>query len=165
MSKQQSLDVDMHIDDLANFMFTRNKNNALVELSLGGIEHNKDLFFFCLDLFCKGLVLLFGEGGKVDVESLTEEKFDMVKQKMHLAGIEVKLEVAVIDEPRSKTTISLVSDDDDNAPADISPIKNSVNISELDLDDDNKPLSEYVFRLKMDKMIFNVRFDLIHSII
>jgi hypothetical protein len=158
MSKQQCLEVDMHIDDLANFMFVRNVNNALVELSLGGIENNKDLFFFCLDLFCKGLVLLFGENGKVDVESLTEEKFNLVKQKMHLAGIDVKLDIYM--DPSQSTTVSLIND---NEPPDVEPIKTSVNINELDMDDDNKPLSEYVFRLRLDSIIYNIHFDIVHN--
>ena len=80
------LEVDMHVNDLAEFMFTKNKSNALIELSLGGIENNKDLFFFCLDLFCKGLVILHGTENKVDLDSITMEQFGDIKNKMELAS-------------------------------------------------------------------------------
>ena len=43
--------VDMHINNLAEFMFLRNVNDAKLVMSLGGIEDAKDLFYFCLDLF------------------------------------------------------------------------------------------------------------------
>jgi hypothetical protein len=156
---QNFLDVDMHINDLATFMFLKNVNNAIVELSLGGVENNKDFFYFCLDLFCKGLVILFGENGKVNVESLTQEQFAIIKQKMSLAGIDVKLDVFI----EQKTTISLL--DDDTAPPDVDPIKTSINFNEIDMDDDNKPLSEYVFRLKMDNLLYNIHFETIHRVL
>lgn len=147
----------MHINDLATFMFLKNVNNAIVELSLGGVENNKDFFYFCLDLFCKGLVILFGENGKVNVESLTQEQFAIIKQKMSLAGIDVKLDVFI----EQQTTISLL----DEAPPDVDPIKTSINFNEIDMDDDNKPLSDYVFRLKMDNLLYNIHFETIHRVL
>jgi hypothetical protein len=154
---QNFLEVDMHINDLATFMFLKNVNNAIVELSLGGVENNKDFFYFCLDLFCKGLVILFGENGKVNVESLTQEQFAIIKQKMSLAGIDVKLDVFI----EQQTTISLL----DEAPPDVDPIKTSINFNEIDMDDDNKPLSDYVFRLKMDNLLYNIHFETIHRVL
>jgi hypothetical protein len=153
-----TLDVDMHINDLAEFMFLRNINDAIIDLSLGGIENNKDLFFFCLDLFCKGLVYLFGENGKVDIEKVSLDNFKLVKTKMELAGINVKLDVLV----EESTTISLVEQDD--APLDIKTY-NSVNIHELDSESDDKPLSEYIFTLKFEKMKYNIHFELVHRVI
>jgi hypothetical protein len=153
-----SLDVDMHINDLAEFMFLRNVNDAVIDLSLGGIENNKDLFFFCLDLFCKGLVFLFGENGKVDVEKLSLDNFKLVKQKMELAGINTKLNVLV----ENATTISLI--EDDSAPPDVKTY-NSINIHELDNESDDKDLSEYIFTLKFEKMKYNINFELVHRTI
>lgn len=156
--------VDMHIDDLATFMFKKNVNNAVVELSLGGIENNKDMFFFCLDLFCKGLVMLYGENGRVNVENLSQENFMKVREKMNLAGIDVLLDLEMLPD-EDGTTVSLVTDDD-MAPPDVEEIKNSVNINELDQDiDDNKQLKDYVFKLKMDKVVFNIHFNLFHRTI
>ena len=133
--------VDMHVNDLATFMFTKNVNNATLELSLGGIENNKDLFFFCLDLLCKGLVLLYGKYGRVDVERLSFECFNCIKKKMALAGINVKLNVESVD-----------------APEDI----NAINLDEIHSQSDSDELSDYIFKMKMDKIIYNIAFELVH---
>lgn len=154
------LEVDMHVNDLAEFMFTKNTNNALIELSLGGIENNKDLFFFCLDLFCKGLVILHGTDNKVNLDSITMEQFGDIKNKMELAGIQVNLELIALPE-NENTTISLIEENEE--PSDVEAITNSVNLNEIDQEYDHKQLNEYVFRLKMDKLIFLITFNLIHK--
>ena len=154
------LEVDMHVNDLAEFMFTKNTNNALIELSLGGIENNKDLFFFCLDLFCKGLVILHGKDNRVNLDSITMEQFGDIKNKMELAGIQVNLELTALPE-NENTTISLIEENEE--PSDIQAITNSVNLNEIDQEYDHKQLNEYVFRLKMDKLIFLITFNLIRK--
>jgi hypothetical protein len=157
------LHVDMHIDNLAHFMFIRNINNALVELCLGGIENNKDLFYFCLDLFCKGLVLLFGKDGKVDIESLILDDFIQVKRKMALAGIDVKLDIYEIpkdaEEEPDDIAPALA-----NAPPDVPEARNAVNLPEIENIHDNMELKEFVFRLKMDRVIYNISFELKHNL-
>jgi hypothetical protein len=85
--------VDMEIDDFADFLFIKNINNAIVDLSLGNVQNTKDLFCFCIDLLCKGLIILFGDGIRVDLDTITEEKFNVIKQKMFNAGILVKLDL------------------------------------------------------------------------
>ena len=157
------LEVDMHVNDLADFMFTKNINNALIELSLGGIENNKDLFFFCLDLFCKGLVILYGIENKVNLDSITMEQFNDIKNKMELAGIQVNLELQEL-QKNENTIISLISEDSINEPSDIQAITNSINLNEIDQEYDHKQLNEYIFRLKMEKYIFLITFNLIHKI-
>jgi hypothetical protein len=155
------LEVDMHVNDLAEFMFTKNTNNALIELSLGGIENNKDLFFFCLDLFCKGLVILYGTDNRVNLDSITMEQFGDIKNKMELAGIQVNLELTALPE-NENTTISLIEENGEE-PSDVQAITNSVNLNEIDQEYDHKQLNEYVFRLKMDKLIFLITFNLIRK--
>jgi hypothetical protein len=160
-----NLFVDMQINDLANFLFTENINDAIIELSLGGIENNKDLFFFCLDLFCKGLVLLFGTNGKVEVDILDAEKFTIIKKRMRLAGINILLNIEKIPtlENNNTTTLSLI-DDLVSSPPDLVEAKTAINMTELDLEYDHKPLNEYIFKLKMENFIYNINFELIHQI-
>ena len=161
LEKTKNMNVDMHIDDLAMFMFLKNKNNAIIELSLGGIESNKDLFFFCLDLLCKGLVLLFGNDRKVELDSLTPEAFDDVKKKMSLAGINVQLHIEQIYSPQTSTLTT-----DDDGPSDlVDDFRNAINLNELNMDVDCKQLEDYVFRMKMDKIIYNIAFNLVHRVI
>lgn len=160
MDKLVDLSVEMCIDDLANFMFLKNTNDAIIELSLGGIENNKDLFFFCLDLFCKGLVFLYGNDGKVNVDTLGEEQFNTVKRKMSLAGINTVLDFEVNPVPPLDDQLDVSSD----APPDVPPISNSLNIHELDMDSCHKNLKDYVFKLKMGPVIYKIHFELVHKV-
>ena len=146
MKNKKISNVEMHIDDLADFMFLKNKNDAIIDLSLGGIENNKDMFFFCLDLFCKGLVTLYGVDGKVDVEELKMEAFQVVYHKMSLAGINVKLDIQNIDDP-----------------PDLIDNNNSINLENINDDTNDKNLKDYVFTMHMDTILYNVSFELIHK--
>jgi hypothetical protein len=83
--------VELEVDQLAEFIFLRNINNAKIELELCGLEDSKDLFCFCVDLLCKGLVLMYGVEKKVELSELTMEMFNNVKNKMRCAAIEPKL--------------------------------------------------------------------------
>lgn len=83
----------VNIDDIANYMFLKNKKNNFISLSLPLLDGNKDLFYFLLDLFCKGLVLLFGNNNRVSIENLTIHDFLKVKERMAYAGINIILNV------------------------------------------------------------------------
>lgn len=88
------LNVELEIDDLAEFLFKKNKNNALVQLELNGIDDTRDLFCFCIDLLCKGLVLLYGnEKSSVDVDDISFEQFSIIVNKLKNAGIILDLRV------------------------------------------------------------------------
>jgi hypothetical protein len=144
-------DVEMEVNDLADFMFKRNVNNVVLDLSLGGIENNKDLFFFILDLFCKGLVLLFGgEQKSVDVDSITLDDFGTVKEKMGCAGININLAYYPND-------IEL----QDGEVVEMSK-RALLNLDEINNAPDNKPLEEYVFKLLTIKNQYIISFNLIH---
>ena len=159
------LNVDMHINDLAFFMFLKNVNNAIIELSLGGIQNNKDLFFFCLDLFCKGLVHLFGQNGKIHVDQITQEQFEMVKNKMALAGINVILKIIQL-----QPNTYIEEDSDDDSPPDLpsgQPQPNQMvglNIHEIESEELNKPMKDYVFKIKMHNINYNINFELVHRV-
>lgn len=143
------LDVEMHIDDLAEFIFKRNINNAIVELSLGGVENTKDFFFFLLDLFCKGLVLLFGnETQSIDIDKLTEHDFTTIQSKMKCAGINVILTTCPCD-------LELQGTD----------VKSIINISEIEADVDDKPLNQYEFKVCSSKMLYIVSFEIVHHVV
>jgi hypothetical protein len=141
----------MHIDDLATFMFKENKHNKLIELSLGGIEDNKDLFFFCLDLFCKGLVMLYGEDGKsVSIDKITEQQFKIIQQKMICAGIRVNLSIYPLD-----IDIDTLEKQENK--------KSIINIEELNNASNNMSLEAYEFKLINGQMIYVVNFEIIHN--
>ncbi len=140
------IDVEMEIEDLANFMFQKNVNNVPLELSMSGIENNKDMYYFCLDLFCKGLIQLFSKDGKsVTIEELTYDDFQLVKSKMSCAGIHVSLEVIASSNEREKTNYL-------------------TNLHEIDKDDNNKPLHDYKFILNTIPCQYVVSFSLFHNV-
>ena len=144
------LDVELDVKDLVEFIFQRNINNAILELSLGGIENTKDLFFFILDLFCKGLVLMYGNGeNRVELQSLTQEQFAYMREKLECAGITPILEFLPNPDPSY--------DEDDQAIRYV-----NMNLADLQNEDDNKSLNEYVFQVYTPEAIYKLHFDLIH---
>jgi hypothetical protein len=135
---KDTLFVDMHIDDLAEFMFMKNINDAIIEMSLGGVENTKDLFCFFVDLMCKGLVLLFGKENRIELDQLSMDDFKLVQHKMSLAGIAVNLNI----EPNST-----------NLPT-------SLNIRDIDTFPDNNPISSYFFVIISPSIIYKISFGI-----
>jgi len=87
------MEAEVEVDEVIDFMFLKNHDNKNIEMSVNGIEDTHDLFGFCLDIFCKGIVLLFASDGRVELENISIEQFNIIKQKMALAGIDVKLDI------------------------------------------------------------------------
>jgi hypothetical protein len=136
--------MNIEVDDLAKLMFLDNTQDARLELSLGGIEHNKDLFYFCLDLFCKGLVFLFGSNNRVELDKLNEEQFGIVRKKMGNAGIDVQLRL-----------YEDIPDDGDRSV--------NINISHLESLPDNLDIGEYSFVIRTPLLVYNINFVLFHN--
>lgn len=87
--------LELKVDDLANFVFVKNVNNAVIQLELDGLRDAYDMFCFCVDLLCKGLVILYGgEDQKLDIDALTMEQFLHIRQKMLCMGFDVHLDAS-----------------------------------------------------------------------
>lgn len=158
MNNRPFYEVDMDINDLARFLFKENTNNVTIELSLGGIDDNKDLFFFCLDLFCKGLVTLYGNGSNsVSIETITEEQFKYLQTKLLCAGIKANLGVYPLD---IDVDIRQETEDGNKKERCVSIL----NVEELNNAPSNKPLHEYEFKLINHDMMYIVNFTLVHKI-
>lgn len=154
-SKNQMFNVELEVEHLAEFMFVKNINNCKLELSLGGVENNKDLFFFLLDLFCKGLVLTFGKGSNtLDLDSLTYDQFNVIKKKMECAGIATHLNVIPVPQEQEQDQ----EQDEDDAKINFT----NLNVQELSMDSDSKPLHEYVFKVKTPTISYSLYFELTH---
>jgi hypothetical protein len=145
--------METDVNELAEFLFLRNTNDAIVELSLGGVEDNKDFFFFCLDLFCKGLVMIYGEGNSLIINNVSEEQFNNVQKKMANAGISAKLHVH--------------HDNDPDSPPDLDEpsLFPSVNMTELQQMPSHLEVEDYVFKINMtSKLTYNITFQLFHKV-
>jgi hypothetical protein len=142
------INLDMSINDLADFVFNKNTYDKPIELSLPEIENWKEFFYFCLDLLCKGLVLLYGCGSKVDLDEIDEEKFNVIKRKMECMGI--------------RPIIEFESQDVSNADEDDLQIKSTeLNIREIEDLPDNKQLEAYIFKVTTPRMKYSLHFTLI----
>lgn len=151
--------IEIEVDQLAHFMFIENKTDAIVELSLGGIEDNKDFFYFCHDLFCKGLVLLYGNDNRLIINDVTMEQFLNVKAKMANAGIHVKLDI-INNDVREDAHL------DDDTPSDlpISTLYPYVNIQDIELLPCDLELHDYKFEIRLSPSVFySISFSLFHK--
>lgn len=112
MNKQRpSHSVEIEIENLAEWVFEKNVNNAILEIELNGIENQHDLFCFCVDLLCKGLVLLYSnEQGMVEIEQITFDQFEHIKHKMSFAGIEANLNIVPYHRLPNTHAISMPAD-------------------------------------------------------
>jgi hypothetical protein len=128
----------------------QNSYEKSVEIHELGVQNTKELFSFCLDLMCKGLVLLFGTDGRVCINDITMEQFAIVKRKMRLAGIACDLEVIPVEE-QPETLLDLWT-------------QNFLNIQSVRTSPDNMGLNDYTFELQTVGFIYKIKFDLIHNV-
>lgn len=136
-----TVNVEMHINDLADFVFRKNIYDSEIYLQLFEVEDMQDLFFFCLDLFCKGLVLLYGDKNRVCLEELTMDQFLEVRRKLRLAGIDILLDV----EPQEPVEGEAI------------PPVTMIRVVEKT---DNVKLEDYNFHMQTPTMKYTIRFSL-----
>ncbi len=153
----------MNVNYLANFIFVENIDNIKITLFLDELENPKNLFFFLLDLFFKGIVILYGgeniidkNDGKiykksVELNNLSEEQIGIIQDKLKLAYIKLNLEYY---------HYSLY----ENGSKDNLDKYKFSNINELKNINDNLNLKEYIFKLSIGEYIYNINFDLFYDI-
>lgn len=83
-------------DSLAKLIFLDTNDAASVQISLPFLQTSGELFFLLLDLFIRGLLLLFagerqsdGQEG-IAVHNITQQQFDTLAAKLRVAGVECK---------------------------------------------------------------------------
>lgn len=150
ISKNMSIShLTLEVEQLAQYVFVDNVRNNKIALDIHGLGDSKDLFCFCLDLFCKGIVLVASNGNgsrRVDIDTLSPEQFESICRKMRLAGIKCILEMTPIDTPltpeESKTILHH-------------------SILKIQYMPENLLVKEYMFTIKLQDMLCTVRFDLL----
>lgn len=142
----EDLYVDMSINSLADFVFIKNTTNKTVQLNINGIDNTRDLFCFCLDMLCKGLVMTFGQDNKVALNELTLEDFQVVQEKLKCIGIKCMLEVY----PAEKIgdAIGLWQ-------------QNYLNVQSVRNSKENLRLEDYHYDIQTLENVFKIRFSLI----
>lgn len=90
----------MSLDQAIEFLFLKNTHKAQVFLNLSQLQGVYDLFLFCVDVLCKGLIALYGNGNTMlNLHEVTPDRLDNVKQKMICAGIQLHVEFIHLDRP------------------------------------------------------------------
>jgi hypothetical protein len=157
---QEITHMKMNVNYLANFIFIENVKNIKISLFSEEFKNSKNLFFFFLDLFFKGIVLLYGETSNknsnfvkmsVELNNLNYEQIEIIKDKMKLAYIKLNLiyyHYSTIEEGNDTVKIKYKMS----------------NIEELKKLNDNLNIKDYIFKLSIDNNIYNISFDIIHDI-
>lgn len=143
----ENLLVDMSVNDLADFVFTKNYENKSIQMHISGLEDTQDLFCFCLDLLCKGLVLLFGTDNKVSVNDLTGDQFHIIREKMKCIGIDCMLEMFSVELP-AENFVDLWT-------------QNYMNMERIRTEIKSQNLEDYQFNLQTLETIYQIKFKLL----
>ena len=145
------MNIGVGIDELASVIFTKNTNNAHIDLNINGIRNTKDLFCFFLDMLCKGLVILYGSDNRLDLSTVTQDQFAYVQEKLACAGIKCELEVIPVETP-PPVLIDIYT-------------QNLLNVHSVRNGLDTLPLNQYHFDIQTMTHIYKIRFDTIRHVI
>ena len=137
------------IDDF----FTNTIPSCNFKLHLPNANNNKDVFLFCFDLFCKGLIFLFGNkcnnNISVNFNNLSEYQLDEVRKKLKLLGISTHIltydlhTAALLDFPITPKLFPQSIDNINKQPSDLS-------------------LNEYVVRGVTNETMFELYFEILN---
>lgn len=155
--------MDIHFDELASFVFQNNPLGRKFAMSIEGVQSGKDLFFFLLDLVCKGLVLMYGSNGNtVDLSTIDDAMFQKIASCLLCAGIVVSIARTATLPDNSDSSNSSVPDSSDR-PLDSSDRPAEINMPELLTMPDHLALEKYVLKMRMPPSEITLSFAFHHS--
>lgn len=146
--------MNIDVTEVAKYIFKINTDKEIF-LNVNSIKTSRDLFFFLFDIFCKGLIILYGEDNKMRLNDLHPEQFEVIKDKLKYAHIKLNMEMYDKD---TAILLDLLPDDDSYDEKKI--IQKS--IDDIMLMTENEELSSYIFKLYMNDNLFCINFDVIH---
>lgn len=142
---------EVHIDEiteLVKFVFSDNRHNNRMVIESSDFKDTRDLYFFCIELTMKGMAYLYGdENQKVDIEQLSTEQLDNIKNKLSNAAIELIVDIKpVITNIDTETHTEIIYD---------IPPKNT---------EDESKLEEYSLKLIKRQNLYDIRFKIMDYI-
>lgn len=137
---------NIDIDLLAPIIFLKNPNNLpiLLDITRDPLKNSKDIFYFCADLFFKGLFHLHHDtNNKVIINALSIEQIYEVISKLRNAKIitTIKILESEVDQTRAHTIIN----DSLNRVKDLQ---------------DNETLDTYDLRIPLNSVLYSISFGL-----
>jgi ADP-glucose pyrophosphorylase len=147
--------LNIDVSEVAKYIFEINTEKEIY-LNVKSIKTSRDLFFFLFDIFCKGIIILYGENNKMKLNDLQPYQFDEIKQKLKFAHIKLNMEIFDI---QTAVLLDLLPEEGDEY--------NQKNIIQKSIDyimlmNDNEELNTYTFQLFMNDNLFCINFDIIH---
>ena len=151
---------NVNYDELIEYIFFKNSNNKRLILQTPTLKNSKDIFCFCFDLFCKGLVYCYGyETKRVEIDQLSMEQIQYVIDKLGYTGIMTIIQIETDDDDTTSSLLEYDNNKDERASSSaLEVVKQSV--KGIYEPDENKSLCNYVFRLKVREYIYAIRFEL-----
>ncbi len=135
---------------LNKFLKTDCYNEMGCMLMLSHVNKQKEIFFFCFELLCKCLVILYGENNRLNLSVLRIQDLEFVKTKMKQLCVKVNtIEYDI-------QTARLIDMD-----VNCNLMQNSLNVIMAQYD--NEPLKNYIIQVQVDSTIIEISFEIIAS--
>ena len=137
---------NIDIDALAPMIFLKNPNNLPIKLNmLDPLKNTKDIFYFCTDLFLKGIFYInVNKDNKVIVNDLSLDDIFFTVKKLKNAKIQTNITIDGNESDRSKYKTIIKNS--------IERVKNMV---------DNDYLKEYYLLIPINDCIYKISYELI----
>ena len=149
--------------DLLERIYYKNQNNNRIFIEANSLRSTKELFRFCLDLFCKGLVMCHGDTNKrVEVDNLSMQQIQFVIDKLSYTGIMTIVRVL------TKEQVQDNNDEYDNAleePLVSEKRKDAYKILKESVDyidtcPENDDLKKYNFKILVGDCVYCISFEI-----
>lgn len=137
---------NIDIDALAPMIFLKNPNDLSIELNiLDPLKNTKDVFYFCTDLFLKGIFFMnASKHMKVVINDLAMDDIFITVKKLKNAKIQTNITIDGTEIDKSKYKYIIKSS--------IEYVKNM---------GDNESLQEYYLLIPMNDSIYKISFQLL----
>ena len=137
--------------ELSSYIFIKNRFNKKIIIDIKkGLKNTNDLFHLCLDLFCKGIILMHGCDGKIELNSLTLDDLFAVVNKLENANIHTHINIKNVNDMIEKNIIN--TSDPRNM------ITHSLNYTQ---NCTSENLDDYEFQLIIDDNLYLISFEII----
>ena len=147
--------LNINVNEVANYIFKINTDKEIF-ININSLKTKKELFFLLFDIFCKGIILMYGENNKMKLNNLELYQFEEIKTKLKYA--QINLNMITYDKETAQILDLIPSSDKEIKEKNI--IQNS--IVEIVRMPDNDDLKCYIFHLYMNNTLFCINFDILH---
>jgi hypothetical protein len=147
--------VDIQVEHLAEYIF---KTNAVdkkhIFLDVRSLNTSKELFYLFFDLFCKGLMILYGGSDKLlCLNNVSLEQFETVKSLLWYAHIGLFI---AIHELKDAVMLDII---DEGETCERRVIQKS--LATLRRMPNDSPIEDYKFSIMMNDIVMQIHFDVL----